>query len=137
MHLLQHLLRLCVSSFHFLLLFRNLLLDNWPANDLRAELKEGRQMFEEMLLLFVCQCRNILEARRMMVLGPPEVDDSLTDFHSIQHAQGLFSTRVVRELTESETTGVVFACLFDEVEALESSIPLQKVFDLVFGVLFG
>jgi hypothetical protein len=73
--LVELLFSLLVSLAHFFLLFRDLLLSHGTANDLRTELQELTQIFEEVFLFFRRKGLGVLEAGRVVVLRSSQVDN--------------------------------------------------------------
>ena len=61
----------------------------------------------------------------MVVLRPTEVDNARADLHTVEFTEGIFGTGVVNVFTESETTRIGLARFLDQMEALQTTVPLQ------------
>lgn len=129
-------LGLLVSLFDFLLLFADFLLGDWLANDLGAKCEELRKSVEELGLFVSGKGLLVLQSQRVVVLSAPKIDVPGANFHSVEQAQSTFSASIVRVLAKAVPFRVLFTRLFHKVETLEAPIALQKIFNLVFCVLF-
>ena len=70
-----------------------------------------------------------------MVLSAAQINISTSDLHSIEQAEGTLSARIISILAEAVAFRVLLASLLDQMETLQTAIPLQQVLDLVFSVL--
>lgn len=71
-----------------------------------------------------------------MVLSPTQVDNSGADFHTVQHGKCFLSALVFDVFAEAEAAGVQLTRFLNQMEGSEPAVSLEKIFDLVFAVLF-